>query len=194
MPKPVQPSSLTVDFSNVGDRREGGSAAHVQEGDYLAEVVGYEIRTKKDDETSKYISWRLHPIKGPQKTSGVIYHTTTLKEEGLWSLRNFLEDLGIKVPKSTAQIPLAKIVAAKKVIGITAEDDEYNGKIKSKVSATFKKADYEETGESADEDEEETEDEEEEVEEPAPKKKTKNPPVEEEDEDEDLEELDVDDI
>jgi hypothetical protein len=86
------PSKLSVDFSNVGDRSEGGAAAHVPEGDYLLQVVGCELRKKKDDESSKYLSWKLGIAKPEKyKGKGAIYHITTLKEEGLWSLRNFLE-------------------------------------------------------------------------------------------------------
>lgn len=179
MPKPSVPAVLSVDFSKVEARREGGGkAVHVPEGDYLVQVVGCEQRHKKDDETSKYLSWRLKIIR-PEKyasKSGVIYFTTSLKEEALWNLRNFLEDLGLKVPSSSVKIPIAKIVENKMVLGVTLEDDEYNEKVKSSVAATFKKSEFEDTGE--EEEEEESEEEE----------------TESESDDEDLEELDVEDL
>lgn len=152
------PSKLTVDFSNVEDRREGGKAAHVPEGDYLLKVVGAELKSKKDDETSKYLSWRLVIAKPERyKNAGSIYHTTSLKPESLWSLRNFIEDMGITVPKKAIALPIAEIVKAGKLIGATLEDDEYNGKVKSKIAATFKKEQYEEAPASAD-DEDDTSD------------------------------------
>lgn len=191
-----QPSALSIDFSNVGDRTESGRAAHVPEGDYLLQVVGYEIR-KKNEENTQYISWKTRIVKPTKyKNAGIIYHITSLKEESLWSLRNFLEDMGIKVPKSVAKVPLKSIVEAKKIIGATLEDDEYNDKIKSKIVATFKKADYEETGE-AETDDEESEDEVEETVAPVAKKtKAVTAAVEEteDEDDEDLDELDVDDL
>lgn len=186
-----QPAKLTVDFSNVGDRTEGGRSAHVPEGDYLLAAVGYEIRKKKE-ENSQYISWKLSIVKPEKyKNAGTIYHITSLKEESLWSLRNFLDDLGIKVPKSTVGVPLKAIVDAKRIIGATLEDDEYNNKVKSKIVATFKKAEYEETEEASDETEE---DEVEEAPTPISKKAKANPEPVEEDEDEDLEELELDDL
>jgi len=176
MPAPKVPSKLSIDFSNVEDRREGGKAAHVPPGDYLVQVVGCELKTKKDDETSKYLSWRLQIVTPEKyKGAGTIWHTTSLKPEALWNLRNFLEDLGISVPKKSVDVPIQAIVAKKLIIGVTLDDDTYNEKTKSKVQATFKKADYEGTSE-----DEETSD-------------GGSAELDAEDE-EDLEELDVDDI
>lgn len=137
------PSKLTVDFSQVEDRREGGKAAHVPEGDYLLKVAGIELKSKKDDETSKYLSWRF-TIAAPEKykNAGSIYHSTSLKPESLWSLRNLLEDLGLTVPKKSVGLPLAEIAKSGKIVGATLEDDEYQGKVKSKIAATFKKEVY----------------------------------------------------
>lgn len=158
MPKPVLPAAISVDFSKVEERRESGKAIHVPPGDYLARVAGCEQRSKKDDTSSKYLSWKLEIIKPEKYTGkGFIYFVTSLKEEALWNLRNFLEDLGVTVPKSIVKIPIKTIVEKKMVLGITVDDDEYNEKVKSKVQATFKKADYEATEEESDDDEDEDE-------------------------------------
>jgi hypothetical protein len=152
------PTKLTVDFSNVEDRREGGKSAHVPEGDYLLKIGGVELKTKKDDETSKYLSWRF-TIAAPEKykNAGSIYYVTSLKPESLWSLRNLLDDMGITVPKKAVGLPLAEIAKSGRLIGATLEDDEYNGKVKSKIAATFKKDQYEATSTpTATEDEEES--------------------------------------
>ena len=173
------PAKLSVDFSNVADRKEGGGrSAHVPEGDYVVQVVGCELKKKKDDEGSKYLNWRLQIVKPEKyKNAGIIYFVTSLKEEALWNLRNFLEDVGYTIPKKAVDIPIAKIVEAKKLLGVTLMDDEYNDKVKSKVSATFKASAYEETPEAADETEAEEE-----------ASSTAD------DEDEELEEIDVDDL
>lgn len=176
--RPVLPAKLTVDFSNVEERREGGKAAHVPEGDYLLKIAGCELKSKKDDPTSKYLNWRL-TIHAPEKlrSAGSVWHVTSLKPEALWNLRNFLEDLGIKVPKGAAELPIKSIVDKGLIIGATLADDEYENKVKSKIVATFKKEDYQATGdEEADEDEEET------------STDTSD------DDDDDVEEIDVDDL
>ena len=166
VPLAKTPAKLTVDFSNVEDRREGGKAAHVPEGDYLLKVAGCELKPKKDDPTSKYLNWRL-TIDTPSnfKNAGSIWHTTSLKPEALWNLRNFLDDLGIKVPKSAVEIPIQSIVSKGLIIGATLADDEYNGVTKSKIAATFKKEAYQSTGDDDEEAAETTDDDEEDVEE-----------------------------
>jgi len=177
------PSKITVDFSGVEERREGGGrAAHVPEGDYLLRVEACELKSKKDDATSKYLNWRV-TIAAPEKykNAGSIWHTTTLKQEGLWSLRNFLEDLGVSVPKSAVDIPFVAIAAKHPIIGATLEDHEYNNKVTSRIAATFKKAAYEATDE-ADDDEDATDED------------AEATAAVSEDEDEELEEIDVDDL
>jgi hypothetical protein len=151
----------------------------VPPGDYLLKIVGCELKTKKDDETSKYLNWRTQIVK-PEKYSsaGSIWHITSLKDEALFNLRNLLEDLGVNVPKSIVQVPIATIVEKQMVFGATLDDDTYNNKTKSKIQATFKKSEYEDTGSSDDDEEEED---------------TATETAEVED-DEDLEELDVDDL
>lgn len=170
------PSKLTVDFSNVEDRREGGRAAHVPEGDYLLRVKGVELKSKKDDESSKYLNWRFEIEKPEQfKGRGSIYTVTSLKPENLWSLRNLLDDMGITVPKKAVGLPLADIAKSGRLMGATLEDDEYNGKVKSKIAATFKKDQYDDSG--------------------APAADTESEDSEEEsDDEEETEELDIDDI
>jgi len=182
--KATAPAKISVDFSDVEDRRAGGGkAAHVPEGDYLLQVVGCERRKKKDSDPAQYyLSWQCAIAKPEKfKNKGVIYHNTSLKPEALWSLRNFLEDLGFKVEKKAISLPIASIVEKKPLIGATLEDgDEYNGKIKSQIAATFKKSEYQES--ESDDDEDEDEDTE------------TSSDSDTEDDDEDLEELDTEDL
>lgn len=143
------PSKLTVDFTGV-EISGGKPADHVPEGDYLLQIENVEIKKKKGDETSRYLNWYLGILR-PAKFKGKhIYHITSLKPENLWSLRGFLADLlgAERVPQKSLDIPLATIVAKKLQIGATLQDDEYTNTttqkttIKSKIAATFPKADY----------------------------------------------------
>lgn len=178
MPMAQTPSKLSVDFSNVDERREGGKAAHVPEGDYLLKVVGCELKSKQGDESSKYLNWRLEIVEPSKyRNAGAIWHVTSLKPEALWNLRNFLEDLGMAVPRKAVDLPIATIVKKQLVIGATLADDEYTkpgsdkSTVKSKIQATFKKDAFE-GATASDEDETATAD----------------------DEDEEVDELDVDDL
>ncbi len=133
-----RPASISADFTGVEERR--GQRVHVPPGDYIVEVKDYEVKHKKDDETRLYISWRLYII-SPEanKGKGPIYYNTSLVPESLWNLRNFLEDMGVKVPKSKVDVPLAKIIG--KTLGVTLEDEEYNNVTRSQVASTFNKND-----------------------------------------------------
>lgn len=214
------PRKLTVDFSDTDIRRGGAGGIRVDEGDYLLEVRDAKVIKKKDSD-SRYIAWSLYIVKpDASKGKGPIVHRTTLIKESLWSLRTFLADLmgEENVPKSSVDVPLAKIIEKRMKIGATVADDEpYNGKIKSKIAATFPKSEYDETAaptkkkaaddDEDEEDEDEEDEDEEDEEEEKPKKKSKKAKAksskkskkdddddEDEDDDEDLDELDTDDI
>lgn len=194
MPKVGQtPKKLTVDFTGV-DRGGGGVNPRLPAGDYLSQVIDCKLASKRDDPSKKNLRWSLKVLEGNAKGVGkTIRNTTALSAESLWSLRGFLMDLlgEENVPQRSVDVPIAKIVRSKPKIGITLEDDEYNGKATSKVSATFPASDWadlkgaataededededdeeeEDTEEEEDDEEEDDEDEEEEV---KPKKKTK---------------------
>jgi hypothetical protein len=117
-----------------------------------------------------------------------------LAENQLWKVRNLLTASGINVPKKRLKLDPEKLVG--KLIAVTMEDDEYEGKLKSVIAAVFPPAEMNAGAEDVDEDEEDEEDEDEEEEpEPAPVKKARKktpPPVEDEDEDEDEDEEDED--
>jgi hypothetical protein len=170
-PTTKTPAKLTVDFSGVEDRRGGVSGDHVPEGDYLLKIVSCERKVKKDSNPkSYYLNWLLEVVQPIKYKGKHVYHSTSLKPEALWSLRNFLVDLiGEKnVPKSSVDVPLATIVKRQLEIGATLADDEYQptdggkAKLKSKVAGTYPKKDYADAASGADEEAEEAESDEEE--------------------------------
>lgn len=124
-----QKGVLAVDFSNVS---EGGGAARVPAGDYAVKVKKVESKISSNDKP--YLNWELEGINGALKGKK-IYHTTSLQEQALFNLRNTLMACKVNVPKSKMQIDLKKLVGL--VMGITVDDDEYKGKIKSAVVDVF---------------------------------------------------------
>ena len=199
MPAPAKnlPAKLSVDFTGV-EIKKGGD--YIPPGDYLTRVVDASVRSKKDDPASKYISWLLEVLEPSKYAGKKVYMSTSLKKEALWKLRSFLVDIlggEEKVPAKALDLPLAKIVASKPKVGISTEDDEYNGKTKTNVSGTFSKADWAALAGAAEEAESDEEDEEEAEEEtPAPTKKAKAAPAAEEaeEEEEEMEDLDLEDL
>lgn len=151
--KPVQ-----MDFTNVKD---GGNfnKKRQQSGDYRAKIVKVEDTTKKDDTSVKM--WLFHIQVG----SGTYpYYCTYTAENQLWKIRNLFIAAGINVPKKRVAIDPNKVVGRE--IGVTLEDDEYDGKKQSNIASTFPTSEL--TGDAPDGAEDD--DDEDDVEE-APKKK-----------------------
>lgn len=201
IPQGKTPKKLTVDFTGI-ERGGGSTNPRLPEGDYLVQVVGATVRSKRDDPSKRHIAWETVIKKGNAKGLGKKFlHRTGLSQESLWSLRGLLIDMlgEDNVPQSSVDIPLARIVRDRPTVGFTIVDDEYNGKETSKVGATFPAADFQGVAAASEDDDDDEEDEDEEEEVPAPvktkkaKKKVK-PVVDDDDEDDDEDELDVDDL
>ncbi|MCA1800008.1 MAG: hypothetical protein LC650_01775, partial [Actinobacteria bacterium] len=119
-------SAKVVDFTNVKER--GNFNPHqVPAGDYLAKVVKIEDgQSKKTDEFQYIFTIKL------VKFSQFAYpYYCKLTENQLWKLRNILIAAGMAVPKKRMKLDPSKIQG--KLIGVTMEDDEYEGKMKSVI-------------------------------------------------------------
>lgn len=158
--KPVQ-----VDFTNVKD---GGAFNKKRQkaGDYRAKILKVEDTTKKDDDKVKM--WLFHIQVG----SGVYpYYCTYTAENQLWKIRNLFIAAGLNIPKKKMAVDPNKVVGRE--IGVTLEDDEYDGKPQSSIASTFPTSELE--GDAPDDDDDETP---EEKPKKGKKKKDKAEPVE----------------
>lgn len=171
---------ISVDFSDVKES-SGINPKQQDEGDYLARIIKVEMKkTKEKNEPMALILFQDANMR-----SAVYPYYCTFTDNMLWKIRNAFIAAGVPVPKSKGKIDLGKLI--NKEVGITLEDDEYDGKMKSVISAVFHKDELEPTEAEDDDFEDDEEEDEDEVEEaPAPKakKKAAPAPVEEEDEEE----------
>lgn len=122
-------TTVGVDFTNVS---EGGGGTRVPAGDYAVKVK--KVLAKESSNDKPYLNWELEGLNGALKGK-TIYHTTSLQEQALFNLRNTLMACKVDVPKSKMKIDLKKLIGL--IMGITVEDDEYKGKIKSAVVDVF---------------------------------------------------------
>lgn len=160
-------TTKNLDFSNVKDRGNF-NPQNVEAGDYLAKIVKVEdAESKKDGEFQYVFTVKL------SKFSQYSYpYYCKLTENQLWKLRNLLVAGGLNVPKSRTKVDPNRVVG--KTIGVTMEDDEYDGKMKSVIAAVFPAAELAaEAGPAQDEPEDDGDDADEEPEDEAPKKKDK---------------------
>lgn len=170
----------TVDMTNVKDRGPF-NPKHMSEGDYPAKIVAVFDQRNKDDTNDMWvIGFQL------QDRRDVVYpYYCVLDDNQLWKLRNVFEACGVKVPKKRVTLDPAKIM--NKLVAITLEDDEYQGKPKSVIAAVMSLKDMEDGPDTDDDDVDDVDDEEEVEETPPPRKKRrrKEPEPEPDDDDED---------
>lgn len=182
---------LAVDFSGV---ESGGGRTRIPEGDYKVTVDT--VKQSESKAGNAMLVWDFKISEG--KFAGKkLRDRTTLTPESLWKLKQVLEAMGISVPSKQVALKLSNYIG--KDLGVTVVDDEYEGRISSKVE------DYVSVDviDGSDIEEEEEDDDDEEDEEVAPAKKSSKgkkkgkkskEPVADDDDEEDIEELDLDEM
>lgn len=174
-----QATAAAIDFTNVKDGGGAFNKKRQPEGDYKAKVTRVVDAPSKKDNTPQW----LFTI---QVGSGTYPYYCKHEENQYWKIRNLLVAAGLTVPKKKVKVDPNKIVG--KMIAVTLEDDEYDGKTQSNIAATFPLSELDDD-DVPDEDEDDVEeDDEDEDDTPPPAKKKKAPVEEDDDEDEDDEE------
>lgn len=163
------PRKQVLDFTNVKES-SGINPKHRPAGDYRVKI------SKVTEETSKKgnLQWVFVMVPTDMQSAAYPYYCQ-LEENTLWKVRNLLIAAGIDVPKKKVNVDPNKLVGRE--IGVTLDDDEYEGKLKSVITAVFPASDLDDEDDaSSDETEDEADDTSEDVSE------------------EDMEELDVEDL
>lgn len=174
--------------------KEGGATFNkrrIPMGDYLAKVVSVEdAPTKaKDGNKGGEAQWLfiLEPV--DKYTDRKFPYYCKLVDNQLWKVRNLFLAAGKAIPKKRVKLNPNLVVG--KLVAITVEDDEYDGKMQSNIVQIFAPSELEDAQDEDGEEEEYEDDAEDEEEEPAPtparRKKAAPAPVEEEDDAEDEE-------
>lgn len=143
-------SAQNVDFSNVKEA-SGFNRSRIKAGDYLAKIKGVEDAKAKDG-----VHQYLFSIQIVDKPGSVFPYYCKLQENQLWKLRNLFIAAGKTVPKKKVKVDPNQIVG--KLIGVTIEDDEYEGKERSEVEGVFPASDLGDDASVPDRDEDDAED------------------------------------
>lgn len=129
MAKKDKVSAAILDFTNV---KEGGGSFNkrrVPAGDYRATVTKVVDAPAKSDGVMQWLFTF-------QTASGGTYpYYCKHQENQLWKIRNLLVAAGLEVPKKKVNVNPEKLVGRE--IGISLEDDEYDGKAQSTVASVF---------------------------------------------------------
>jgi hypothetical protein len=127
------PQKKVLDFTNVSD---GGSIRpkRLPEGDYRAKVVSVEDhKSKNDKEGWKFV---ISPIDYPRATYA---YYTDFEVKNAWKIRALIVACGLNAPKKRLAVDPNRLVG--KELGISLEDDEYEGKAKSTIDTVFPASD-----------------------------------------------------
>lgn len=183
------PSKLIADFTNVKES-SGFNPTHQPAGDYRGKITDVEYGESNANKTPM-LTYKIQDVDRP---SAVYRYNATLTEKSLWKLRNLLVAAGVNVPKKKLNISSVAQKILGQEIGMSLDDDEYEGKMRSQIVGVFPASDLPD-----------------EEDEPAPKKGKKaaqpaeadddddtdtvaSPDSSDDDEEEDLDELDIDDL
>lgn len=168
-----------VDMTNVKDS-SGVNPTHQPAGDYRGVIKDLQDGLSKNN--NKKLDVLIADVDRPSAT---YRYTCTFSEASLFKLRNLLVAAGMNAPKKKVKLTAAvlnKLIGRE--VGMSLDDDEYEGKMRSTIVGVFPADDLPED-------------------EPVEKaqkaaKKTQTKAAEEDDteddEDEDLDELDIDDL
>lgn len=202
-----QATAAAIDFTNVKDGGGNFNKKRQPEGDYKAKIKSVADAPSKKDNIAQ---WMFTIEVG----TGSYPYYCKHQENQYWKIRNLLVAAGMTVPKKKVKVDPNKLVG--KVIAVTLEDEEYDGKPQSNIAATFPISELddddvpdedEDDVEDDDEDEDDTpaptkkkdpiygdmDDDEDDEDEAPPVKKKKAAPVVDDDDD-DLDEIDIDDV
>lgn len=139
--------AVNLDMTNVQEGRNFNRKRQ-KEGDYLGKVIKVE-----DHKTGEGRKMWLFSIK---VKGGVYPYYCGWGEKELWKIKNLWVACGVAVPAKKVKLDPNKLVD--KELGVTLEDDEYEGKAQSTIASTFPVSELEGTDEPDDDeaDEEDT--------------------------------------
>jgi hypothetical protein len=122
---------VRIDFSK--EEGGGGGNKRYKEGDYRAKIVKIKHGQSSEKHTPGiFVGFKIIDGPDPKAKGNNINDRLWLTPKSLYRIRNLLEAIGLKVPKSMVSIPLTKLIG--KEVGITLVDDEYQDKKRSEVA------------------------------------------------------------
>jgi hypothetical protein len=133
MAETATPLKAVLDFTNVKEN-SGINPKHRPAGDYRVKIAKV-IANKSNAGNNQWV-FTLVPT---DMLSAAYPYYCTLNPDSLWKVRNLLIACGIDVPKKKLNVDPTRLIG--KEIGVTLDDDEYEGKMKSVITAVFPSSD-----------------------------------------------------
>lgn len=118
---------ISIDFTK--EESSGGARVRVPEGDYRVKVKS--VKPDSSNAGNPMLVWEFTGVEGKLKGK-TLRDYTALTPKALWKVRSIFEAIGVEVEGKSLNFKPAQVVG--KELGVTVEDDEYEGKISSKIN------------------------------------------------------------
>ncbi|MGE3487466.1 MAG: hypothetical protein AB7L09_22320 [Nitrospira sp.] len=188
-------TAIVMDFTDVKEQ-SGFNPVRQDPGDYRGKVKSVTAGKSKEN-NNPMLTYAIQDVNRP---SAVYRFQCVLTPNSMWKMRNLIVACGLTNPTGKKlRLDPERLVGRE--LGMSLDDDEYNGNVRSQIINVFPASELEETEVSSEDDVDDEEDE------PAPKqtprrngkavaKKPAKPAVDEaeDEDDEDLDTLDIDDL
>jgi hypothetical protein len=118
-----------IKLPGFGGVDESGGSFHIQSGDYLMKCLSVEEGISKQD--NEMLVFKFEGLEKAAKNRQFRLHCT-LTDNSLWKLKQTLRALGLEVPDDPSDLDPSEVEDIE-VIG-TVTDNEYEGKVNSRLS------------------------------------------------------------
>lgn len=113
-----------------GAERGGGGSTHIPEGDYAMKCV--DAKWDESENGNEMIAWVFQGTEGKAKGKKFYFYTVN-NENSMWKMIETLEALGIECPEDEdLEVDVKELIGLEGIAAV--EDDEYEGKTRSKIT------------------------------------------------------------
>lgn len=126
-------SGINLDF---GEDTVGGGL--LPEGMVILQVADVEVKDKKDDPSSQYLSFRMKPV-FPEDVANCrpVFHISSLKPEARWALKDTLEAItGMDWDQDGMSLDPRDLLGL--LVQATIVHETYNNKLQAKIKNLFR--------------------------------------------------------
>jgi hypothetical protein len=125
-------NAQTLDFTNVKDRGDY-NPVHIEAGEYALRVDSVVDGESKQGNAQWVFAFKFaYPDQVPATARRGSYpYYCVLDAKSLWKIRGLAQACGMVVPKSRFKLDPNRLIG--KIFGAILEDDEYEGRLRSKV-------------------------------------------------------------
>lgn len=123
--------AMLLDFTNVKDRGDY-NPVHVEPGEYAMKITAVVSQESKQNNPMWVFSFSFVSAPIPSAARATYPFYCVLDAKSLWKVRGLCLAAGYNVPKSKFQLDPNRLL--NRQVGVIIEDDEYEGKVRSKVT------------------------------------------------------------